>query len=359
VFAFTIKAKDPDITLDKTVSDALAPFNLLQANEILTYTLSGTNLGQANALNCTVVDTIPSNVTYVPGSLIVVNCPGFTSNSVQTDAQDADFAFKGTSGGKDYVKFFIGTGKTSTSGGTLQPGNTYTLRFKVVTPSNAAFLSTVTNTARITGQNIFGDQFVDDGTANIAAGGIMPVKMTSFTVKKENNNAVLRWTTSTETDNDHFEIERSIDGLNFSKVGTVAGSGTTSLTRSYTYPDALTGITSKILYYRLRMVDIDGKISFSQVVALRLDGSISMTNLTVYPNPFTSNIKLQVHSTTEENSTIRFINMNGQEVLRRNVTIMPGDNVVIVKDLDTVAPGMYIMEFRTSDAVMTQKIIKR
>ncbi|MEP7256285.1 MAG: T9SS type A sorting domain-containing protein [Ferruginibacter sp.] len=359
LFAFTIKSKDPDITLDKTVSDGTAPFGQLQINEILTYTLSGSNIGTAAALNCTVVDTLPANVTYVPSSMIVVSCPGFPSNCSQTDASDADFAFKGTSSGKTYVKFYIGTGKTSTSGGTLQPGETYTLRFKVVTPSSVPLLSTVTNTARITGQNIFGDQFVDDGTANIAAGSVMAVKMTSFTVKKENNDAVLRWTTVSETNNDHFEIERSVDGLNFSKMGTMSGNGTTSLTKNYTYPDALINVTSKILYYRLRVVDIDGKASYSQVVALRLDGSIIVNNLTVYPNPFTNNIKLQIHSTKEENSTVRFINMNGQEVLKRNVILQPGDNIIIVKDLDTVAPGTYVMEFRTGDGVITQKIVKR
>lgn len=359
VFAFTIKSKDPEIILDKTVSDGFAPFGQVQINEILTYTLSGSNLGTAAALNCTVVDTIPANVAYVPGSLIVVNSPGFLNNSVQTDLPDADFAFKGNNGGKDYVKYYIGTGATNSSGGTLQPGETYTLRFKVITPATVPLLSTVTNTARITGQNVFGDQFVDDGTANIAAGSVMAVKMTSFTVKKENTDAVLRWTTVSETKNDHFEIERSVDGINFTKMGTVAGNGTTSLTRNYTYPDALVNVTSKILYYRLRIIDIDGFNTFSQVVALRLDGSMIMSNMTVYPNPFTNNIKLLVHSAKEENSFVRFISMNGQEALKRNITLMPGDNVVIIKDLETLAPGMYIMEFGTKDGVMTQKIIKK
>lgn len=359
VFAFTIKAKDPEIILNKSVSDAIAPFGVIQLNEELTYTLSGSNIGSAAALKCTVVDTLPVNVVYVPNSLIVVNSPGFANNSAQTDAQDGDFAFKATSGSNTYVKFYIGTGATSTSGGVLQPGESYTLRFKVTTPAILQMLSTVTNTARITGENAFGDQFVDDGTATIAAGGVMPVKMTSFTVKKESNNAVLRWTTATETDNDHFEIERSFDGLNFSKAGTVNGNGTTTTSRNYTYTDPLVNINAKILYYRLRIVDIDGKLSFSQVVALRLDGSLTMSNFTVYPNPFTSNIKLQVNSAKQENSTIRFINMNGQEVLKRNVTLMPGDNIVVVKDLETVAPGMYVMELRTADGAITQRIVKQ
>jgi len=359
VFAFTIKAKDPEIILNKSVSDGTAPFGTLQTNEILTYTLSGSNVGQADALSCTVVDTIPYNVSYVPGSLIVVNAPGFPGNSIQTDANDTDFAYKGTNGGKDFVKFYIGTGATNSSGGVLKPGETYTLRFQVSTPSTTDLLSTVINTARITGENAFGDQFVDDGTASIALGSPTPVKMSSFTVKKESNDAVLRWTTVSETKNDHFDIERSVDGINFTKMGTVAGNGTTVLTKNYIYPDALANVASKILYYRLRIVDMDGKSTFSTVVTLRLDGSIAVSSLTVYPNPFTSNIKLQLRSAKEENSTIRFINARGQEVLKRNVTLMPGDNIVVVGDLQTVAPGLYIMELRTGNDVITQRIIKQ
>jgi len=359
LFAFTIKSKDPDITLNKTVSDALAPFGFLQVNEILTYTLSGSNIGLGNANNCTVVDTLPSNVIYVPGSMIVVNSPGFANNSVQTDANDADFAFIGTNAGKTYLKFFIGSGATNTSGGILQPGETYTLRFKVVTPLLAGLLSTVTNTARITGQNSFGDQFVDDGTAAMAPGSTLGVKMTSFTVKKENNDAVLRWTTASETKNDHFEIERSTDGVNFTKMGIVTGSGTTALTKNYSYPDALVNVSSRILYYRLRIVDVDGKNTYSQIAALRLDGAVAISGLTVYPNPFTNNIKLQIHSTKEESSLIRLVNMAGQQVIKREITLQPGDNIIVVKDLETVAPGFYLMEIRTGSDVITQKIVKK
>ena len=183
--------------------------------------------------------------------------------------------------------------------------------------------------------------------------------MSVFTVKKENNDAALKWTTVSETKNDHFDIERSIDGINFTKVGTVAGNGTTSLTKNYAFNDPLINVSAKVLYYRLRIVDLDGKSTFSQVLALRIDGSVVVNNMTVYPNPFTSHIKLQLYSAKEENSTVRFFSMTGQEVLKRNITLLPGDNIVIVKDLETIAPGMYVMEFRTASGAVTQRIIKQ
>jgi len=358
IFAFTIRAKDPDIIMNKSVTDNLVPFGTVQVNETLTYTLSGANIGLANAYNCVVVDTIPSNVIYIPGSLQVVNAPGIPSG-FKTDLQDGDHAFKAANAGKDYVKFYIGTGATSTSGGILAAGETYTLRFKVITPSLPGQLSTVINSARITGQNIFGDPFADDGTATIALGAITPVKMTSFAVKKENINAVLKWTTSSETKNGHFDIERSTDGFNFSKVGVVAGSGTTTLTKSYSYPDDLSNVTSKIVYYRLRIVDIDGESTFSQIVALRIDGSLIVKNLIVYPNPFKNHIKLELQSLKEEKGLIRIVNTSGQEIVKRTVTVQPGGNIVVVKDLEVVAPGLYMMEIRIGEDVIVQKIMKQ
>jgi len=359
VFAFTILAKDPQIILNKSVSDGTAPFGTLQPNEILTYTLSGSNLGFANAVNCVVTDTIPSNVSYIPGSLFVVNAPGLPSNSTQTDGSNDDYAFKATDAGKDYVKFFIGNTATSTSGGILAPGETYTLRFQVLTPPDYNQLSTVTNTARITGQNIFGDQFVDDGTAIIALGAPTPVKMTSFTVKKEGANAVLRWATSSELQNSHYEIERSFDAVSFTKMGEVAGKGTTTLSTNYSYPDDINNVVSTIVYYRLRIVDLDGKSTYTQILPLRLDGAVILSSVKAYPNPFTSNIKLQIQSTKEEVSTVRLISMNGQEAVKRVVTLQPGENIVIIKDLSSVTPGIYILELRKGDDVFTQKILKQ
>ncbi|MGB4844841.1 MAG: T9SS type A sorting domain-containing protein, partial [Ferruginibacter sp.] len=118
-------------------------------------------------------------------------------------------------------------------------------------------------------------------------------------------------------------------------------------------------VTSKILYYRLRIVDIDGKSTFTQILPLRLDGLPVVSEIRTYPNPFTNNIKLQVKSASEEISTVRLMNMNGQEVIKRTVTLQTGDNIVIIKDLDTVAPGIYILEMRKGGEVFTQKIIKQ
>lgn len=359
VFAFTMKAKDPLVILDKTATTDIVPYLLLNPNENIIYTISGINNGTGNALNCVVVDTIPQSVTYVANSMkINVSPGGFTGP--KTDINDGvDQAFKAVFGGKTYLKFFIGTGATGTSGGVLAPGESYSLEFKCLTPLNATSINSVSNTARITGNAISGDPFVDDGTVLIGPpGSPLSVKMTVFSVKKTGNDALLTWVTESETKNDHFDIERSIDGINYTSLGRVAGNGTTSDTKNYQYADPINS-SAKIIYYRLRIVDLDGKITYSKLIALRMDGLVSLNNFTTYPNPFISDVKLQMSSTRELPAIIRINNMAGQQQTLRNVTLQNGENIILIKDLGNLNSGMYVMEIITEEGRIVQKITKQ
>ena len=69
VFAFSIKMKDPLVTINKSVTGSKAPYNTLQDNETLTYVITGQNTGQGILSNAVVVDSLPAGITYVPGSM--------------------------------------------------------------------------------------------------------------------------------------------------------------------------------------------------------------------------------------------------------------------------------------------------
>lgn len=360
VFAFSMLSKDPTIYLDKSVSDATFPFNIIQANEILTYTLSGANIGDGAATGSFIVDTLPAGLTYVPNSLEFISSPGIAAG-IKTDAQDGDQAFKAVNGSKHYVKFFIGTGATGSAGGTLLKNESYSVRFKVQAPYTANALTTFNNTARLYAYGeSSGIEYTDDGTAFIGPqGSSLPVKLGSFTVKKVGGNAQLDWLTVSETKNDRFDIERSTDGVNFTKMGSVDGAGTTTDQNSYQYTDVLSSVSAKVVYYRLRTVDFDGKSEFSKIVALHLDGNGIVKEYTVYPNPFTSNIKLNISSARETNALIRITNTAGQVMVTRSVNLQPGDNIVVLKDLDVLPKGIHLMEVISEDGKLVQKILKK
>lgn len=187
---------------------------------------------------------------------------------------------------------------------------------------------------------------------------LLPIKLGAFTVTKQGNNALLNWTTVSEINADHFEIERSYDGINFTNAGNKQASGNSASDISYQFIDPI-AISSGNIYYRLKTLDIDGKSSYSKIVVLRLNGGV-VKNFTVYPNPFTSDLKLEINSDRETAITIRISNALGQPVINRNVILQKGTNVIVLStELQNLKPGMHLMEIISEDGKLTQKIIKR
>ncbi|RYY54944.1 MAG: hypothetical protein EOO09_12490 [Chitinophagaceae bacterium] len=120
------------------------------------------------------------------------------------------------------------------------------------------YFNTVDNVTTISGYYI---EVVIDDFSNffiMSAASVLPVTLQSFTVNAVNTTALLQWVTASELNNDHFDIERSVDGRVFSKIGRVAGNGTTSIPQDYRFTDA--SPVSGNNYYRLAQVDIDGHI---------------------------------------------------------------------------------------------------
>ncbi len=358
-FGFTIRMKDPLVNLDKTVADASAS-NTIEPNEVLTYTLSGTNQGAGMAYNVFVIDSLPGNTSYVPGSMEVITAPGVVLGP-QTDANDVtDMSYKGINNGKHFVKFFIGNNATNNSGGELESGEGYTVKFKV---KGMAIPASVSNTATAYSHTIVNDIFTDDGTAVIGpSGGPTPVKLTRFSVKLSGVNADLLWVTDFEINSDHYEIERSWDALAFEKVGEIKGKGNSAVKQTYNFADVNIGALQRkgnIVYYRLRIVDTDGKNSHSQVIALRLNGTMAIGAYTIYPNPFMDDIKIMITGAQATMADFRIIAINGKEQLKRKIKLENGDNIVVLRDLQQLANGTYILEINTGENKYSSKIVKK
>jgi uncharacterized repeat protein (TIGR01451 family) len=355
IFAFSMRMQDPSLTINKTVQGSSSG-NVITSNETLTYTIAGQNTGAGAALNSVIVDTLPLGVTYIANSIQIVASSGTGITGAKTDAAGDDQAWiSTTASGRQYITFNIGAGANSSAGGTLSAGDSYQVQFQVLTPANKYELVTISNTAYITAQSQTLANIVNQSTVVISTA--LPVKLGNFTAVKSGSNALLNWTTLSELDNDHFNIERSTDGVNFEKMGTVNGSGTTALSHNYDYTDPLTGL-SGIIYYRLEDVDLMGYSTYSNVIALRLDGSALSVSFSIYPNPFVSNIKISVNSTKETTGNVIVNNIAGQQVYTQAVTLQNGQNTIIVNNLGGLRPGMYIINFITEDGRIAQKIIK-
>lgn len=128
----------------------------------------------------------------------------------------------------------------------------------------------------------------------VAAVAPLPVQLTDFTAQALGAAVNLAWHTASEVNSDHFDIERSLDGATFAKLGAVAAQGTTSQAHAYAFRDAQLPSGAAVLYYRLRQVDLDGTAHFSPVRSVALVAATATFGAEVYPNPWADALNVQL-----------------------------------------------------------------
>jgi len=354
VFALAVRMKNPVISINKSVADANAD-GILQNNELLTYTLSGSNNGPGSAYKTIIVDTLPMNVTYVPNSMLIIQAPGVLNTTKQSDEQGDDFAFVGSDLGKTYVKFFLGNNASYSEGGLLDSGANYQVKFKVRVNKG---METVRNTGMIFSRTEAGELITAECSVSIGAeSGPLAVKLISFNAVLKNKTGLLNWVTENEFNNDYFDIERSEDGVTFYKKGSVKGNGTSAITQYYQYNDNITTNISAV-YYRLKIVDLNGNFSYSKIIILHLN-EIFNDQFSVYPNPFVDNLKISLNTSLDVNAQYRILSFDGKEILSEKVFLQKGINIVMAKDLYQLASGIYFFEINTGFNKYIKKIVKK
>ncbi|MFT3980214.1 MAG: endonuclease [Ferruginibacter sp.] len=142
--------------------------------------------------------------------------------------------------------------------------------------------------------------------------GVLPVTITEFNAQKLNESVLLRWYATYETNFRNFEIERSIDGTGFYTIGQVTGQNLAN----YSFQDNNLPV-SGIVYYRLKMIDIDGSFSYSNIIPVRLNNNF--TNALVYPNPSYGPVKIRLTEALRSNSRLFITDVTGKVVKEMQV----------------------------------------
>ena len=140
----------------------------------------------------------------------------------------------------------------------------------------------------------------------------VPVELSSFSANVNGVNIELSWSTATETNNQGFEIERSEDNESFEKISFVPGFGTTTEPKSYSYTDQL--VTNGTYYYRLKQIDFDGSINYSDVVEAEVTLPGVFTLEQNYPNPFNPSTSIRFSLPVDAHVTIGIYNLVGEKV---------------------------------------------
>ncbi|MCB2409250.1 lectin-like domain-containing protein [Hymenobacter lucidus] len=182
----------------------------------------------------------------------------------------------------------------------------------------------------------------NSASLNTNVGAPLPVELTSFTAVADGADAVLSWNTASEKNNDHFEVERSLNATDFQRVATVAGHGTTTAASRYQHRDQQAGRLSRpTVYYRLRQVDADGVASYGPVRAVKFAETRKLA-ISVYPNPSTGTATLDLTALPVGEFAVQLTDLTGR-VLRRYTAAGAQQQPL---DMQNMAPGAYLLQVR-------------
>ena len=193
------------------------------------------------------------------------------------------------------------------------------------------------------------DDWSMTNTQTFVIGTVMPVTWISFNAKAINNKVQLDWKTAHETNTDRFDVERSADGVNFSKIGAVAASQNSSTESDFSFEDeqALSGTS----YYRLKQVDIDGQFTYSIVISVKMNTQLSVK---IIGNPVHNNLHFLVSGVIRKDFQLSILDVTGKRY--KSITGVDGSQQLNVSDLSA---GMYFLEYQLDGKVFSIPFTKQ
>jgi endonuclease I len=173
--------------------------------------------------------------------------------------------------------------------------------------------------------------------------GVIPVTLVDFKATQSNSSIVLQWLSAQENNLKQYEILRSTDGANFTSIGITAArnAGNYSFTDN-SFPAA------KTVFYKLKLVDIDGTFSYSKTVAVRLNG---FSGAYIYPNPTNGKLTVQLQKQLTETGTLTICDMTGRMMKQYAVA---AQQATIHLDATVLPAGRYFIKITNKNTVINQ-----
>jgi len=197
--------------------------------------------------------------------------------------------------------------------------------------------------------------YVDD--IGVIVYGIVPVELTSFTAAAQNNNVLLSWITSSETNNLGFDIERRSSDSNtgWQKIGFVSGKGTTTERSVYSFTDVNPAEGKS--YYRLRQTDLDGSTKVFDAVEVDF-GVVKEYSLSQnFPNPFNPETEIAFSLAKSDNVTLKIYNILGSEVATLVNGFMEAGKHSVKLNASQLTSGVYLYTIKSANFTATRKMI--
>lgn len=187
-------------------------------------------------------------------------------------------------------------------------------------------------------------------------GVVLPVRLLDFQVTRQNNDALIQWKVSEDGENERFELERSLDGVNFLKIADVpkkVGNGT----KTYEFTDLnLRSHNKPVIHYRVKDVDYSGRFSYTKIIPIRLDlkGAIAL-----YPNPAKDGFYVSIPYQNPDGSRVQLqlINKAGQVLETKQITKTMATNYYFNVNPAYTSGDYTLRIFEEQTLVDTKKVV--
>ncbi len=330
-----------------TVSDAVVGGNNLKKYSFVG-TAPATNYCQiqflgANAVNATGYTYLHIDA-FTPNSPVTATSPAFQIKLVD---YGADNASGGTAANADLEH---NINLVTAPYGPL-PANTW-VSFDIPLSSFTTIGARRANINQILLTGTGGSTIYIDNVVFSNSAVLLPVSLASFDVEKKDGFSVLKWTTSSESNNKGFYIQRSVDNAIWEEISFVQGAGNSNNLKTYSYQDNKPKNGKN--FYRIKQVDFDGKNKLSGIRVLDFSNKVANV-LSVYPNPAKGSAFVEFGKITSENAVLELITNDGKVVKSFKVT-KAASNTVFPININGLAEGMYLLRFNDQTVTYLQRL---
>jgi hypothetical protein len=178
----------------------------------------------------------------------------------------------------------------------------------------------------------------------------LPINLLSINGHNEQNVNIVNWVTSSEINNSHFDIERSEDGIEFTKIGEIKSAGNTTVNTNYSFRDKAPFNGTN--YYRLKQWDFNGEFQYSKIISI--ENKSKKQGFTIYPNPAIGNITVQSSTTKTYNRTVEVVDMIGRKVT--SLTLPANQNVINI-NTQNFGNGVYLVSVNDGNEIIIEKLV--
>jgi Ig-like domain CHU_C associated/Secretion system C-terminal sorting domain len=186
-------------------------------------------------------------------------------------------------------------------------------------------------------------------------GFVLPVQFVNFSGNPLGITVQLNWTILAIKEVDHFEIERSFNNVNYTKIGTVSDAVKLNEQQSFAFANDIAGINNEVIYYRLKVIAKNGETGYSNVLVVKSNATKTLVN--VMPNPAHDYASVRFFSAKETEVSIRLINNIGTTVLLQKQKVLKGYNTLQLNALTKYSAGVYTVQVLVNGEVVMQKLM--